>query len=175
MRPQKKRVQTARQPFAASATPAAGLFAGDANLEPFREGRMKALALAGQTLTGTGKGPAKAKPHNTASGQTWDKEELDKIPQMIQPKANSGHFRSFTFRFQNISKRPCYNHDGTGETAACAAHGRFPASILPYPRPSLPCLVLSHRQPQGQLHQLPCSKVTEKTPLLVLYLPPETS
>lgn len=58
------------QPFTVSVTLTAGLFAGDANLEPFREGRMKALALAGQTLTGLGKGPAKDKLHKIVGGQT---------------------------------------------------------------------------------------------------------
>lgn len=53
-----------------SVTLTAGLFAGDANLEPFREERMKAWALAGQTLTGLGKGPAKDKLHKIVGGQT---------------------------------------------------------------------------------------------------------
>lgn len=37
---------------------------------------MKALALTGQTLTGTGKGPAKDKPHEIVGGKTQDKEYL---------------------------------------------------------------------------------------------------
>jgi len=57
------------QPFTVSVTLAAGLFAGDANLEPFREGRMKALALARQILMGTGKRPANDKPHKIVGGQ----------------------------------------------------------------------------------------------------------
>lgn len=58
-------------------------------MEPFRETRMKALALSRQTLTCLGKGPAKDKPHKIVGGQTKDKEWLDKIPQIIQLKANT--------------------------------------------------------------------------------------
>lgn len=50
-----------------SVTLTAGLFAGDANLEPFREGRMKALALAGQT-NGFGK---RASKRQTTQNSGW--------------------------------------------------------------------------------------------------------